>query len=107
VQKKVLMQGVLTRTLEYKRPGIEKPRKITVSVSAPEPDPLPRGDYRVLLTIKGFGKTYKRYHYGVDPLQAFLLALRIVPEDIRCLAEPDSRVTWLGSDDLGFRTYDY
>lgn len=107
MQKKVLMHGVLTRTLEYHRPGAEKPKKITVSVSAPEPDPLPRGDYRVLLTIKGFGKTYTKYHYGVDPIQALLLALRIIPEDIRCLADPGSRVTWLGGDDLGFRTYDY
>ena len=60
----------LTRTLEYWRPGAEKPKKITVSVSAPEHDPKPRGDYRVLLTINGFGTTYKRYHYGVDPIQA-------------------------------------
>jgi hypothetical protein len=57
----------------------------------------------VLLTIKGFGTTYKRYHYGVDPIQALLLALWIIPEDIRCLADPGSRVTWLGSEDLGFR----
>jgi hypothetical protein len=43
----------------------------------------------------------------VDPIQALLLGLRIVPELIHSLAEPGSRVTWLGSEDLGFRYGDY
>jgi hypothetical protein len=93
----------LIRTLEYTLPGVEEPRSITVRVGAPEPDPQPGGDFRVLVEIKGFAKPYQKHFFGVDPIQALLLGLRIVPDIIPSLAEPGSRVTWLGEDDLGFR----
>jgi len=94
---------ILTRTLEYTLPGAEEPTSVTVAVGVPEPDPLPGGDFRVLIEITGFAKPYKRHHFGVDPIQALLLGLRIVPDLIQSLAEPSSRVTWLGNEDLGFR----
>jgi hypothetical protein len=94
---------VLTRELEYTLAGAEQPHRITVSIGDPEPDPEPGGDFRVLVEISGFTKPYKRHFYGVDPIQALLLGLRIVPDLIETLAEPGSRVTWLGSEDLGFR----
>jgi hypothetical protein len=93
----------LIRTLEYTLLGIEEPHRITVCVGAPEPDPRPGGDFRVLVEIKGFAEPYQRHFFGVDPIQALLLGLRIVPDIIPSLAEPGSRVTWLGEDDLGFR----
>jgi hypothetical protein len=107
MQKGLLKHTMLTRTLEYTLPGSEEPRSITVTVSAPEPDPLPGGDFRVLVQITGVAKPYRRHHFGVDPIQALLLGLRIVPELIQSLAEPGSRVTWLGSEDLGFRYGEY
>jgi len=97
------VEMVLTRELEYTLPGDPQPRSITVSIGAPEPDPEPGGDFRVLVEISGFTKPYKRHFYGVDPIQALLLGLRIVPDLIQTLAEPGSRVTWLGSEDLGFQ----
>ena len=93
---------MFTRTLEYMLPGAEESRSITVSVSAPEPDPLPGGDFRVLVEITGFAKPYKRHYFGVDEIQAILLGLRIVPVLVQSMAEPGSRITWLGSEDLGF-----
>jgi hypothetical protein len=93
----------LTRTLDYLLPGLDEPRRFTVSIGDPEPDPLPGGDFRVLVEITGFARPYQRHHFGVDPIQALLLGLRIVPDVIGALAEPGSRVTWLGGEDLGFR----
>jgi hypothetical protein len=93
---------MFTRTLEYTLPGAEAPRSISVSVSAPEPAGTPGGDFRVLVEITGFAEPYKRHHYGVDEIQAILLGFRIVPVLVESMAEPDSRVTWLGSEDLGF-----
>jgi hypothetical protein len=40
---------MLERTLEYTLVGSEEPR----SVSVPERDPLPGGDFRVLIEITG------------------------------------------------------
>jgi hypothetical protein len=92
----------LTRTLEYTATGSAEPRSITVSIGEPEPDPLPGGDHRVRLEISGFDEPYEQYVHGVDPIQALLMALWRVPEVIALRAR-GGRVTWLGSDALGFR----
>jgi hypothetical protein len=42
----------------------------------------------VLVEIAGFAEPYKRYYHGVDPIQALLPGLRIVPDLIQSLAEP-------------------
>jgi hypothetical protein len=93
----------LTRTLEYTPPGAEEPRSITVSIGAPEPDPAPGGDMRVLVEISGFAEPYAKHILGVDSIQALLLALGIVPDLVQSLAGWGGCVAWLGSEDLGFR----
>ena len=93
----------LTRTLEYTPTGSEELQSITVSIGAPEPDPAPGGDFRVLVEITGFATPYTKYFHGVDPLQALMMGLWIVPDLVQSLAGKGSRVTWLGSDELGFR----
>lgn len=94
---------LLTRTLEYTPPGAAAPSRIEVTIGAPEPDPLPGGDCRVHVEIAGFAEPYARHFFGVDPIQALLLALGTVPDVIASLAGPGARVTWLGAEDLGFR----
>jgi hypothetical protein len=94
---------ILTRTLEYTSVGSDQPRRVTVSIGEPEPDPLPGGDYRVRLEIAGFDKPYDQYFHGVDPIQALIMALWIVPDVIALRAGREGRVTWLGSEALGFR----
>lgn len=94
---------LLTRTLEYSPPGTTAPREITVSIGAPEPDPAPGGDFRVLVEIAGFDKPYAQHICGVDAIQAMMMGIWIVPDVVRSLASRGSRVTWLGSEDLGFR----
>jgi hypothetical protein len=94
---------LLTRKLAYSPQGTEILRDVTVSIGAPEPDPNPGGDFRVLLEIAGFDDPYAKHFCGVDEIQAMMMALWIVPDVVRSLAGRGARVTWLGSEDLGFR----
>jgi hypothetical protein len=94
---------VLTRTLECTSQGAVVSRDITVSIGAPEPDPMPGGDFRVLVEISGFDKPYAQYFHGVDAIQAMMMGTWIVPDLVRSLAGRGARVTWLGSENLGFR----
>lgn len=94
----------LFRTIEYTPPGSsERPCEVVVSIGTPEPDPVPGGDFRVLVEISGFPQPYRKHFHGVDPIQALLLALWTVPDIVGSLAGQGARVTWLGSEDLGFR----
>lgn len=94
--------GPFVRTLQLKEAGAEGLRDIIVQISLPEPDPLPGGDYRVLLQIEGFAQPYSRHFHGVDELQAFLAACWVLPAVLGTLAPSGAELTWLGEQDLGF-----
>ena len=92
------------RTLQMTVPGSSEARDIVIRIGLPEPDPLPGGDFRVLVEIDGFEEPYSRHYYGVDELQAFLHGCWIVPYSLPSLAPAGARFTWLGGIDLGFGT---
>ena len=77
-------------------------RDIAVRIGLPESDPVQGGDFRVLLEIEGFDRSYSRYFHGVDAIQAFLAACSVVPQLLPALAPEGARFTWLGSENLGF-----
>lgn len=58
-------------------------RRITVTIHAPEKDPLPGGDYRCLVTIRGL--RHKRYACGIDSLQSLMLATVFLDREINAL----------------------
>lgn len=95
--------SALTRTREWTREGAEGARAITVTVSAPERDPVTGGYFRVLVDISGFDQACSQYFHGLDAIQATLTGLWSVPDLVRSLAGRGGRVTWVGSDELGFR----
>src|SRR5262245_23365662 len=92
------------RTLQMTTAGVSGAHDIVVRIGLPERDPLPGGDFRVLLDIVGFDQAYSRHFHGVDELQAFLAACGIVPAVLAMLAPAGAQLTWLGGDDLGFET---
>lgn len=92
------------RTLQMTVAGSRDVRDIVVRIGLPEPDPVPGGDFRVLVEIDGFDQPYSRHFHGVDELQAFLAGCWIVPHILPGLAPADASLTWLGGDDLGFGT---
>lgn len=90
------------RALQMTMAGSNDVRDIVVRIGLPERDPVPGGDFRVLLEIDGFDEPYSRHFHGVDELQAFLAACWIVPQILAVLAPAGTRLQWLGGDDLGF-----
>lgn len=99
-----MARGSLTRTLQMALAGSTDVRDIFVRIGLPERDPLPGGDFRVLVEIQGFDQPYARHFHGVDELQAFLAGCWIVPQVLTALASAGARLTWLGDEDLGFGT---
>jgi hypothetical protein len=85
--------------------GSNDVRDIIVRIGLPERDPIPGGDFRVLVEIDGFDEPYARYFHGVDELQALLAGCWIVPQMVAVLAPAGAKLTWLGDDDLGFGTF--
>ena len=50
--------------------------KLNIEVSAPEPDPLPGGDFRCEVCIKALN--IDEFAYGVDALQAYCLSVKLL-----------------------------
>ncbi|WP_129346308.1 DUF6968 family protein [Sorangium cellulosum] len=94
--------GALERTLQMTLAGSNAVRDIVVRIGLPERDPVPGGDFRVLVEIEGFDAPYSRHFHGVDKLQALLAGCWVVPQILAALAPVGARMTWLGEDDLGF-----
>ncbi|WP_436601958.1 DUF6968 family protein [Sorangium sp. So ce1036] len=94
----------LTRTLQMALAGSSAVHDIVVRIGLPERDPVPGGDFRVLVEIDGFDELYSRHFHGVDELQALLAGCWVVPQILTTLAPAGARLTWLGEDDLGFGT---
>src|ERR1700730_17398748 len=51
-------------------------RKIVVSIGLPRPDPLKGGDWECPFLIEGVGKSEVQRAFGVDSLQALIIAIR-------------------------------
>jgi hypothetical protein len=64
-------------------------RSIIFIIGKPERDPLPGGDYRCLVTIRGLGR--KRYVFGVDSLQSLMLAMFYVNAEVNVLCRQGYR----------------
>lgn len=90
------------RKLQVTSPAFMEAREVVVRIGLPERDPLPGGDFRVLVEISGLDEPYNSFIHGVDELHAFLSGCWMVSEMLPALAPKGSRVTWLGQDDLGF-----
>lgn len=76
--------------------------EVRMAVGRPERDPAPGGDWRCRLVVSGLPDPVDRYVYGIDGLQALLLALHMAAVDLRHARLPaGERLTFLGEPDLG------
>ena len=75
--------------------------EVSVALGAPIPDPRdPARTWACPYEIVAFGKTETRAIFGIDPMQALILALHILRAELRALArDTDSR--FLDEEDLG------
>ena len=93
---------VLERTLELKRKTKVQP--LRVRMYRPDPDPLSNhGDWRCVFEVVGLPrrKSFIRAAYGVDPMQAFLMAFQKLRFELMMLQDDGLAITWLGMKDLG------
>jgi hypothetical protein len=78
--------------------------EVVVQFGKPHPDPLPGGDWCCPFQIEGLGDGAVDAAFGVDSLQAMLLAAYSVRLLLTEHAEQTSaRLDWLGQPDLGLR----
>lgn len=77
-------------------------RQIVLRLGVPERDPAPGGDWRCRYEITVGSTRWTSAAYGVDSLQALLLALAKARAELLARGCRDGlRLTWLGQDDLG------
>jgi hypothetical protein len=70
-------------------------RKVVVSIGLPRPDPLKGGDWECPFLIEGVGKSEVQKAFGVDSLQALIIAI----QGIRVGLEQTGRnLFWLGPE---------
>ena len=87
------MEPVAETTLFVERPPGRR-RRICLRVGHPEPDR--RGDYRCAVEFPGFER--RRYNYGIDSIQALVLAVRFLTQRISALLDDGWRF-YLGRND--------
>lgn len=92
-----------TRKLALTLAGSAEPHEVVVHIGLPERDPIPGGDFQVLVEITGLDEPYTSRIHGVDELHAFLSGCWLVAEILPALVPTGARLTWLGDEDLGFK----
>ena len=90
-----LTDVVVSRTLEAVHPDGSR-TEVQISIGRPFPDPLPGGDWCCTFRITGLGDDTVRAAFGVDSMQALLLAL----VKVRLELSGSVRLEWLGGSDL-------
>ena len=95
---------IAERRLDIRRNGGTRP--VAVRIARPQRDPLPGGDWMCLVEIDGIPRRQPlvRASYGVDQMQALLLAFQLIRLELRLLRDDGFALTWLDPDDqdLGF-----
>ena len=94
--------SLFVRTLQMHMAGSTDVRDVVVRIGLPEPDPIPGGDFQVLVVMDGLDEPYSRHVHGIDELHAFLAACWLVSQILPALAPAGAQLTWLGREDLGF-----
>lgn len=91
---------IASRTLSYEGPDGAR-RSIDVELGAPAlTSQEPRDAWACPFQITGFGPPILREMYGVDAMQALVLALHILPTELRALAREEGG-RYLDEPDLG------
>jgi hypothetical protein len=78
-------------------------RPIAVRVSRPEEDPTDPNNWMCVVEFIGLPRRPKvtRSSYGVDQVQALLMAFEVIVREVETLRAAGHVVTWLGEIDLG------
>lgn len=98
-----LTDVIAERMLEARQPGSDTVTEVRVLVGRPFPDPAPDGDWICPVQILGVGDEKIADVYGIDAIQALMLALRKAGIDLAAAGRRGLELRWLdGLADLGF-----
>lgn len=76
---------------------------VVVRIGKPVRDPDPEGDWLCPLQIAGLGDDTVRAAFGVDAVQALILAMQMIHIDLQAGQRRTGRtLQWLEQSDLGF-----
>jgi hypothetical protein len=85
------------------RQGDRQEYEVVLRIGTPIRDPRPEGDWYCPYQIMGVPNSKVRAAFGIDSLQAFLLALQKARAELDFNQRANSlRFTWLDQDDWGF-----
>lgn len=75
-----------------------------IQIGKPVEDPRPDGDYLCPFRVVGLGDGAVRCAYGVDAVQAMMLAFKMIGAVLEHHRNAGATLSWLGDEDLGFPT---
>jgi hypothetical protein len=90
---------IASQALSYQRAD-GSPSQITVELGTPGPSNEGMRDWECPFQITGFGEPIKRTIFGIDSMQALVLALHVLPTQLNALAREDGG-RFLDQSDLG------
>jgi hypothetical protein len=103
--------GTSIVTRKYFRAGDrQKTPIVEVEIGKPEPSPFAAGEFICAFRISEGGNTKLESTFGIDEMQALLLALSAVKSQLSLLNQNlNGSLRWLGDEngDLGFSLRDY
>lgn len=97
-----LTDVIAERVLEARKPGSDAVTEVRVRVGRPIPEPDPDGDWICPVQIVGLGDGEVASVYGIDAIQALLLALQKVGSDLAAAGRSGVELSWLEGPDPGF-----
>ena len=93
---------IAERHFEARNAAAEE-HEVVLHIGAPTPDPRPGGDWYCPYQITGVANDSVSVAFGVDSLQAFLLALQKARAELAFSQRVHGlRLTWLDQDNWGF-----
>lgn len=97
-----LTDVIAERALEARKPGSDSVTEVRVRIGRPIPEPDSDGDWICPIQIVGLGDEEVANVYGIDAVQALLLALQKVGSDLAAAGRSGVELSWLEGPDLGF-----
>jgi hypothetical protein len=96
-----LGEVIAERRLEWAGSG--PAGEVVVRIGRPVPDPEPGGDWLCPVQVVGMYRDAVRAAYGVDAVQALVLAFQMIDADLRAgQRAAGRRLLWLEQTDLRF-----
>jgi hypothetical protein len=97
------LEVIAEREFDLAHGGTEQ--VVLLRIGKPVPDPEPGGDWACPIQLIGLDDDSVQLAYGVDSLQAVLLAIQLAGVLLERGPHAGEKLSWLGQTDLGLSTH--